>query len=149
MNRDNDIIKALGFVTLYSAYVEESIDILIDKLSFVEKVKSKKNKWSVSRKIKWCIDTIKSFKNENLIGLVNLLKDTKKILRKRNDVVHGRVYPGNDRNYILKSARKEVDRNVSPDELYDLAEDLFELQKAIPYFSMFETMKAIEKVIDS
>lgn len=50
-------------------------------------------------------------------------------LGKRNEVIHGRFYAGNDRSDNLKSGGPGVpDRQVTPDELYDLAELLFELQ---------------------
>ena len=35
MNRDNDIARALGFVALYAAYVEESVDVVMERLSLV------------------------------------------------------------------------------------------------------------------
>lgn len=33
MKRDNDIVRALGFVALYAAYVEESVDVVVERLS--------------------------------------------------------------------------------------------------------------------
>ena len=35
MKRDNDIVRALGFVALYAAYVEESVDEVMERLDAV------------------------------------------------------------------------------------------------------------------
>lgn len=144
MKRDNDIIRALGFVALNSAYVEESVDEVMERLSLVNERTEKERKFPTSQKIKWCIKTLDSFNNENLNDLVDLLNEAKDSLEQRNEVIHGRIYAGNDRSENLKSGRSGIpDREVTTDELYDLAEHFHNLQAAIPNVSYFETMRSI------
>jgi len=144
MNRDNDIVRALGFVALYAAYVEEGVDVVMERLGLVKKITDKERKWPISRKINWCIDVIEALKNSELAQLVSLLSETKRILEERNEVIHGRIYAGNERSDNLKSGRPGVpEREVTADELYDLAEELFKLQAAVPNINMFATMRAI------
>ena len=146
MQRDDDIVRALGFVALYSAYVEESVDLVMHRLSSVKEVTNEERKWSTTRKIKWCIKAIESLDSIELTDLISLLKETKDALEKRHEALHGRIYPGNERNEILESSRPGVaPREVTAGELYALAEELFSLQASIPHFYIFATMRAIAK----
>lgn len=145
MNRDNDIVKALGFVALYAAYVEESVDVVMERLALVQKISAKERKWPVSRKITWCVDVLQLLKSAEIEQLINLLGITKNVLERRNEVIHGRIYAGSERSDNLKSGRSGVaDREITADELYDLAEDLLKLQAEIPNSASFATMQAIE-----
>lgn len=145
MIRNNDIVKALGYVALYAAYVEESVDSVMERLSLVKTVTEKERKLPTSIKIDWCVKELISLNSDgNLDQLVSLLKNTKESLKQRNDVIHGRIYSGDDRSDNLKSGRSGVpDRDVTADELYDLAEELFNLQAAVPNIDYFASVRAI------
>ena len=58
LNDDGDIVRGLGFVALYAAYLEEQIDNLLEALVQVETYDSAKQRWPISRKIKHAIDVI-------------------------------------------------------------------------------------------
>ena len=144
MKRDNDIVKALGFVALYAAYVEESVDVVMERLSLVNVITDKKRRWPTSRKINWCIEVLESLKSGELNELINLLNEAKVILEDRNEAIHGRIYAGNERSDNLKSGRPGVpEREVTAEELYELAEELFNLQAVVPNINKYETMRAI------
>lgn len=144
MERDNDIVKALGFVALYAAYVEESVDVVMERLSLVNEVNNNQRRWPTSRKIDWCKDTLDSLNSDELDELISLLDETKDALEKRNEVIHGRIYAGNERSDNLKSGRPGVpEKEVTANELYDIAEELFELQTAVPNINSFATIRAI------
>ena len=144
MERDNNIVRALGFVALYAAYVEESVDVVMERLSLVNEISDKERRWPISRKIEWCIEVLGTLKSDELNELINLLTETKNNLEKRNEVIHGRIYAGNDRSDNLKSGRPGVpEREVTSDELYDLTEELLALQAAVPNINSFATMIAI------
>jgi len=144
MERNNDIVKALGFVALYAAYVEESVDVVMERLSIVNEITDKERRWPTSQKIDWCITILESLESEELNDLIGLLVETKDVLDKRNEAIHGRIYAGNDRSDTLKSGRPGVDeRDITADELYDLAEELSNLQAAVPNINSFATLRAI------
>jgi len=144
MERDDDIVRGLGFVALYAAYVEESIDVIMERLSKVEEITDSERKLPISKKIKWCKRVLCSFESKELEELVNLLSETKKLLEKRNEIVHGRIYSGNERSDTLKSGRSSIpERDVTADELYDLADQLLEMQAAIPNRAFHATMRAL------
>jgi hypothetical protein len=144
MKRDDDIVKALGFVALYAAYVEESVDVVMERLANVSAITDRERRWPISRKINWCIDVLKSLESTELEQLINLLGETKDILEMRNEVIHGRIYAGNERSDNLKSGRPGIpEREVNADELYNLAEELSKLQAAVPNIKLFATMRAV------
>lgn len=144
MQRNNDIVKALGYVALYAAYVEESVDVVMDRLSLVDEVTGKHHRWPTSRKIDWCVKTLESLESSELDQLVSLLVSTKDALKKRNEIIHGRIYAGNERSDILSSGRPGVpEREVTADELYDLADEFHGLQAAVPNVNSFATLRAI------
>ena len=101
----------------------------------------------MSQKVNWCIAVLKTSGNEQVNELINLLNVTIDNLEKRNEVIHGRFYAGNDRSDNLKSGRPGVpDRQVTPDELYDLAELLFELQGALPNVNYYASICDIAEI---
>lgn len=144
MNRDGDIVRALGFVALYAAYVEESVDVVMERLALVKELTGKESRWPTSRKIDWCIEVLESLESDELNRLIILLGETKDVLAKRNEAIHGRIYAGNERSDNLQSGRPGTpEREVTADELYDLAVELFELQASVPNINSFATMRAI------
>lgn len=124
MQNDNDPIRGLGFVALYSAYLEEQIDNLLFMLDAVEKFKDDEQRWPVSRKIKKAKSIARKLDFEGQDDLIYNLGVCKEFFEKRNEVIHGRIYsnfgrPGPD---TLKSGRPNIpDRDVEPAELYELA----------------------------
>lgn len=146
MNRDGDIIKALGYVTIYAAYLEEGVDVLIERLSKINGLDSVSVRDPVSKKINWCQSAIKSLGDSRLTQLEFVLHDAKKLFEKRNEIIHGRIYAGNERGDNLKSSRANIPtRIVTADELYALAADLFAAQGKVQYQSMFATLEAISR----
>jgi hypothetical protein len=149
MKRENDIIKALGFVALYAAYLEEGIDIVMERLSAVKEITDKEKKWPTSQKIKWCKTVLNSLQNDDFKHLLYVLDQAKCLLERRNEVVHGRIYAGNDRSDKLKSGRHGLpEREVTAGELYDLADEIFNIQATIPNINYFTTMRAIAEIKD-
>ena len=144
MNRDNDIVRGLGFVALYAAYLEESIDQVMERLSLIKEVTDKERKFPASQKITWCTTALRSLDSGELDDLIGSLDEAKVLLEKRNEVIHGRIYAGNDRSNDLKSGRHGIpNREVTSDELYNLAEEIFEVQAVVPNLKYFATMRAI------
>ncbi|MGZ8982321.1 MAG: hypothetical protein ACXW11_00025 [Methylotenera sp.] len=55
---DRDLIKGLGFVCLYAAYHEESIDDVFEFLvKLYKEINEKALKWQISRKLDYSIVT--------------------------------------------------------------------------------------------
>ena len=130
--KDNDVIRGLGFVALYAAYLEEQIDNLLFMLEPVEPFPENEQRWPTSQKIdkaKRLIAKLSFGYRDELVGDLDVCKE---LLKLRNEVIHGRIYAKFDRPDTLTSGRANVpDRVVEPAELYDLAENLGEARAAV------------------
>lgn len=128
IKNDGDIIRGLGFVTLYSAYLEEQVDQLLHALTQMEEFDQKKQKWPISKKIEHAKGIIARL-NSELEATIEVLETCKKLFEKRNELVHGRIYSNLDRPETLRSGRPNVpERIVQPDELFELANELDEIR---------------------
>jgi hypothetical protein len=142
---DGDIIRGLGFVTLYSAYLEEQIDDLLLKLNPFEMLCEDRQRWSITRKIKHAKNVLSKLDNDKFDNLIKNLDSCLALFNRRNELVHGRIYGGGiDRPNTMKSGRANTpDREVNSSELYLLATELWkmsflEINRWIP-----ETSKAV------
>jgi hypothetical protein len=132
---DGDIIKALGFVTLYAAYLEEAIDELLARLGDIEKFGEDERKWIISKKIKQAKKILNNLDKEKFEDLIKKLDSCKALFEHRNELIHGRIYGRNDRPDILKSGRPNIpDREVDSAELYELATEFFKAAFDRPMF---------------
>ena len=122
LQNDNDIVRGLGFVALYSVYVEEQIDNLLFMLSEVEEFTEEEQRWPINRKIKKAKSIANKLEFEGRDDLFANLDAAKNAFEKRNKIIHGRIYANFDRPDTLKSGRPNTpDRVVEAGELYDLA----------------------------
>jgi hypothetical protein len=146
IENDGDIIRGLGFVTLYSAYLEEQIDNLLEMLNTIEAYDSKKQRWKISIKIKHAKEIIDRLDGDGISEFGADLITSLELFEERNEVVHGRIYGGFDRPDTLKSGRSNVpDRNIFPEELYDLANEFHEFSNAIYAAMVFKLPRVIGK----
>lgn len=123
--KDNDIVRGLGFVALYAAYLEEQIDDLLSMLHPVEPFTEKEKWWNTSRKIEKAKRIVSGLTFGYKDALLADLDNCSDLFKRRNEVIHGRIYAAYDRPDTLKSGRPNVlDREVDPEELYTLAEEL-------------------------
>ena len=51
LEADGDIVRGLGFVALYAAYLEEQIENLRLMLATVEQVADRETRWPIGRRI--------------------------------------------------------------------------------------------------
>lgn len=126
---DGDIVRGLGFVALYAAYLEEQIDDLLAALSIVDS--NAKRPLQISRKIRLAIKLLKRLNPFVFQELEVNLNKCLQLFESRNELIHGRIYANIGRPTTLKSGRSQPDREVSSNELYDLANDLFDIRSAI------------------
>ena len=144
LQNDNDIVRGLGFVALYSAYLEEQIDNLLFMLSEVEEFTDEEQRWPVSRKIKKAKSIAIKIDFEDRDDLLANLDVAKEVFEERNKIVHGRNYANFDRPDTLKSSRPNTpDRVVEPAELYELANHFNDLQGEIYRPMIFKIPRAL------
>lgn len=144
LQNDGDIVRGLGFVALYSAYLEEQIDNLLFMLSAVEAFTEEEQRWPVSRKIKKAKTVAGKFDFEGRDDLVTILDLAKDAFEERNKIVHGRIYGKFDRPDTLKSGRPNTpDREIEAAELFDLANHFSDLQGEVYRPMIFKIPRAL------
>jgi len=146
---DGDIIRGLGFVTLYSAYLEEHIDALLSLLEHIEKYGEDKQRWPISSKIRHAKKVLSSIDNNEFPELKPNLDICLSLFEHRNELIHGRIYSNYPRQRsILKSGRPNIpDREVDSAELYKLANGFDNLKVAIYRPTIFKIPRAINSYL--
>lgn len=146
LNDDGDIVRGLGFVALYSAYLEEQIDNLLFMLNPVEAFTEEEQRWPVSRKIKKAKVVVGKFNFEGRDDLVEILDEAKDAFEERNKIVHGRIYANFERPDTLKSGRPNTpDQEVLSAELYELANYFSDLQGEVYRPMIFKIPRALAR----
>lgn len=139
---DGDIVRGLGFVALYAAYLEEQIENLLEMLSLVEVYDEKR--WSISGKIKFAIKIIEKLDTKDFPDYMTDLRTCIQLFEDRNEVIHGRIYGNFDRPDTLKSGRRNVpDREVTSAELFQLAREFEDYRAAVYSPMIFRVPQAI------
>lgn len=142
---DGDIVRGLGFVTMYSAWVEEDIDDLLRLMSPVEPFDEKKQRWQISRKLKNTAELVRRLKSSELDGLVEALENALTLFERRNELVHGRIYAGHNNIDYVQSGRPNIPtRSITSSELYELANAFWEYRGNFIGPQLFRLPRAIE-----
>jgi hypothetical protein len=129
---DGDVVRGLGFVALYAAYLEEQIDDLLFMLQPIEPFLESEQRWPTSQKIGKAKRLVALLVFEYRDTLIDDLDASKQLLECRNYVIHGRIYANFERPDTLKSGRPSIpERAVESDELYELANCLAETRSAV------------------
>ncbi|MBK7492889.1 MAG: hypothetical protein KBF68_00330 [Nitrosomonas sp.] len=142
---DGDIIRGLGFVALYAAYLEEQVDNLLIMLEPLKASPELKHHWPVSRKIDKSKSLVRTLEFDYREFLLESLNYSKSLFEKRNEVIHGRIYASFDRSDTLKSGRTNVpNREISSNELYELVTNLANAREKIYRPMIFQIPQAIK-----
>jgi hypothetical protein len=138
---DGDLIRGLGYVALYSAYLEEAIDEVFSATTAANEVHHPKmNRWQVSRKLDHIGQSISGWTRlpDELTRFITCIDPLKALLERRNLIVHGRIYSDPRTGDVLKPARAgypEIPARSA--DLYDLANELFAARNPCLNAAMF------------
>lgn len=146
---DGDIVRGLGFVALYAAYLEEQIDNLLIVLTQVETYDEKVQRWPISRKIRHAVKLIERLDTAEFPDFATDLQTCLELFEDRNQLIHGRIYANFDRPDTLKSGRpNNPDREVQSEELYNLANEFDDFRTAIYRGLIFKIPRAVAKYLN-
>ncbi len=130
---DGDCIRAIGFVVVYGAHLENEINNLLKLLQAAQGRKS----WAVSEKIKRAKKFVRSIDDKHQL-LLDLDKCSE-LFNQRNELVHGLLYSTLTSKNNLKSTRpNESDKAISAEEIYHLAEKIFSARSRIHRPQIFD-----------
>ncbi len=139
---DGDIVRGLGFTTLYAAYMEEAIDECRITLMKRDPDPPKGiQKWPISRRITYVKARLALFLPlpQELAGLTSHLDYVSDLLERRNEVIHGRIYGSlqGEKDELRPARLSGSARPIASAELYDLANEMFATLSALNYASKY------------
>lgn len=141
---DGDLVRGLGFVTMYSAIVEEDVDNVLRLMHSVEPYNELKQRWPISRKLKHAANVVRHLASSELQQLPEALEFALTLFERRNELVHGRIYAGIDRVEYLQSGRPNIPtRPITSAELYQLANDFRKYRGALIGPQLFRLPRAV------
>ncbi len=145
LQSDGDIIRGLGYVTIYSAYLEEQIDYLLEALGPIEPMTRSRQRLPTSKKIKEAKKCLSRLDSTELQSFPATLDACSRLFERRNELIHGRIYSGFGGLDRLRSGRASVpERPVTADELYDLANKIFEMRSHVLAPQISQIPRAIQ-----
>ena len=144
---DGDIVRAMGYVALYSSYLEEQIENMVSMLSVLLRYEKGPQ---VSDKIRHAKKALRSLGAADFANLIADLGTCAELLRDRNKYMHRQIYSGLGRPDTLKSTDPNiVDEVVLPSQLYQLANELSDFRQAVYRPMIFQIPKAIQNATAS
>ncbi|MGI0080270.1 MAG: hypothetical protein ACRECH_11660 [Nitrososphaerales archaeon] len=141
---DGDLIRGLGYVALYAAYLEEEIDNLLVMLEPIEAYTESERRRHVSSKIDKAKRLLNNLTFNDRDVLYTNLNGSQELFRQRNEIVHGRIYANFNRPDTLRSGRPNVpERAIDSAELYNLANRLQVMQGELYRPMIFQIPEAL------
>jgi hypothetical protein len=139
---DGDIVRGLGYTTLYAAYMEEAIDECRVALMKRDPAPPKGiEKWPISRRVEYVQGRLAQFAPlpQELAELPSHLDYVLDLLERRNEVIHGRIYGSlqGEQDELRPGRPTGSVRPIAPAELYDLSNEMFAALGALNHASMF------------
>lgn len=144
---DGDLIRALGYLILYSGYLEFHIEELLK--SFNDFGLNDYNvKWPISKKIESAKEKFQKLKDalcndnvdketlaEDIVKLeetIDMLDECLELVKQRNMFVHGYIYTKGNKEDKIRSIRTSSDENyINSKIIYEVANKLFDLQNEV------------------
>ena len=149
LNDDGDIARGLGFVSMYSAWIEEDVDDLLRFMKGVEDFDYDTQRWPISQKLKHAAKIVRRLSSVELDSLPDDLEAGVSLFERRNEVIHGRIYAGHDSVDYLQAGRRNVPtRPISSAELYQLANDFWAYRGSLTGPQLFRLPRAVERFLD-
>lgn len=123
---DGDLVRGLGYITMFSAWLEEDIDDILRQMAPVQDFGEQIQRFPISRKLRHAADLVRLLKSDELGDLAAGLDQVAELFEDRNEFVHGRIYANPEQGTLLQSGRQGIPtRQVTSGEAYDLANEIW------------------------
>jgi len=147
---DGDLIRGLGFVALYAAYLEASVDECLNLVAARDAEHDERLfHRPTSQKIEYIQQQLQKLEplSDELAALPKVLEAIGDLLEERNLVIHGRVYAVPNVGDVRISGRPGVPESpANSAELYALANELYAARNPLLHASMFSLHRQYQAV---
>lgn len=157
MNDNKDIVRAVGFVAVYGAYLEDRIAELVDMSKKVIKFKKNIDLFPASEQAKHLLKSVQvnaisvndyPGKNDDVEKIIEILNTVESYLKKRHLIIHSTLKHKSGREeIIIRNRRNNIEEQIESKEVMDLANGLFDFQSEIDglKFPMQRLINALTK----
>lgn len=149
---DGDLIRGLGFVALYAAYLEEAVDECLAVVSAHDAGYDERLfRRPTSKKIEYILRRMQTLEplSSELARFPAILGKISNLLEDRNRVIHGRVYAIPNVGDVRISGRPGVPEvRANSAELYALANILLAARDPLLHASMFSLHRLFAAVLE-
>ncbi|CAM3016765.1 hypothetical protein [Legionella worsleiensis] len=137
---DGDVIRGVGFVAVYNAYLEDNIAELIEITTQITSLKKNIQKLSLSDQAKHLSKALAKLfkethdwngKEEDQAQTKQVLKNVEKITVERNKTIHSVLISNQAGVVTQKNRRLNIESKINSTDVYDLANYIFELQSQV------------------
>ena len=120
---EGDLVRPLGFVTLYWAYAEAQLDEVLGALFQLSGSVPNGKVLLFGAKVPIALGLIEALKVDRLSALSAILQEAQTLIQVRNELIHGQLFNGGrlGGRLVLKSGTKYV----TAQEISDIAEAIF------------------------
>jgi hypothetical protein len=132
LRNDGDLIKSLGYLVLYAAYVEEAVDECVNVFSqYLPDMDKQILRQTTKQKIRFIQAHIESNPlTEELVQsqFPSLLKFLLNLFDARNEIIHGRIYGSlklSEADTLIPGRPESKERAIAAKEIYDLSNEFF------------------------
>lgn len=146
---DGDEIRAVGFIAIHAAHLEARINDLLVLLIPVQPYPEDEQRKAISWKIAECKKRLRKLDSQAHVQLLNDLDICRDRFEWRNEIMHSQLFaPEYNAENLVSSRPGVAPRAVNVSELYELANDLSDLDAVIHRPQIFEIPQSLEKYIE-
>ncbi len=115
---EGDLVRPLGFVTLYFSYAEGQLDEVLNALTQIS-TSSVSKPLGFGHKIGEAVRLVEHIGVDRLAGLASTLGEARPLVEARNELIHGQLFNGG------RLVSRTGTRQVTSQEIANLAESIF------------------------
>jgi hypothetical protein len=125
------LIMGVGYVTIFSAHLEESISTLYGKLADLDGVPAKKSVMTARERIREIKALVKRRKPIHKEEILEMLADADALLVERNAMIHGLIYSPKYRKENQLCPRTGSAKRLRGEDAMDLYHRIDDMRKKI------------------
>ncbi|HAU1249845.1 TPA: hypothetical protein F8R87_08495 [Legionella pneumophila] len=137
---DGDIIRGVGFVAVYSAYLEDEVVELIELTAHITSLRKNIHQLSLTDQAKHLRKVFKKLfeethdwigKKEEQTQTAHILKIVEKITSERNQTIHSQLISNQAGIITQKNRRLNTKNQIKSADVYNLANYIFDLTSEV------------------
>jgi hypothetical protein len=139
---EGDLIRPLGFVTLYFGYAEFEVDALFDALVGVGLAEAIPRNASLGQKLAAVRDVLSRQNIAEAGELIAIVDEGRPLIELRNTLVHSSMVAG---GRVRPSDKARSDMTVTPEQLTQLADAIFTWKERLSATRQLRLMPALKR----